>query len=129
MKTDPTSSAEPAPSAAPDAEPPPPVRRIYRKRPRPLIQQQQYLPLRPLLRRVMIGHVAVGVDPTLHHLAKVNGVWCVRLTIDLGRLKVGRRIKVSLTTGDAEIAKQKRDLIIRAYQELGLTIVGLPQRS
>lgn len=93
------------------------------KPPTDTVVAQLYLPFAPFFRRFVVQGRRVAVDPALHHLAKVNGVWCVRLTIDRGSKLVGQRIKVSLGTGDVGIAMGKRDAILRAYREAGVKVL------
>ncbi len=58
----------------------------------------------------------------MHHLAKVNGVWCARWTVQHDGKLMGDRVKVSLGTGDAELARKHRNLIFRALKESGVEI-------
>ncbi|WP_200273527.1 hypothetical protein [Luteolibacter pohnpeiensis] len=68
-------------------------------------------------------------DP-LHHLVwdKHRGKWEVRLTINLGTKVVGKRIVNKLSTADPEEAKKLRDVIIRSYEKLGLTLCDRRQK-
>ena len=60
----------------------------------------------------------------LHHLIwdKQRGRWEVRLTIDVGKKLVGKRIRVKLRTADAHEAMRQRDVLIVGYKKLGLTV-------
>lgn len=57
-------------------------------------------------------------------------IWKLRLTIDMGQKVVGKRIGQSMHTSDLEIAIQKRNAIVEAYQKLGLTVrISLQRRG
>jgi len=55
--------------------------------------------------------------------------WRLRLTINVGKKVVGKRITVDLKAGDAKSAIQQRATIITAYEKLGLTICKRPQKA
>lgn len=58
----------------------------------------------------------------MHHLLQVNGVWCLRLTIDQGPKYKGKRIKISLGTSDPKEARRQRKRMFKLLREGGVKI-------
>lgn len=59
----------------------------------------------------------------LHHLHydRAKG-WLLRVTVDLGKQVIGKRLKFHLRTRDAGEAEKARDLILATLRKLGLTV-------
>ncbi|MBK1884687.1 hypothetical protein JIN85_19910 [Luteolibacter pohnpeiensis] len=60
----------------------------------------------------------------LHNLSwdKSKHSWKLRVTLDLGKKIVGKRLTVMLKTADEKIAIEKRDAILEGYKRVGLTV-------
>jgi len=59
----------------------------------------------------------------LHHLHydRTKG-WMLRVTVDLGKNVIGKRLKFRLRTRDAGEAEKARDLVLATLKRLGLTV-------
>lgn len=53
---------------------------------------------------------------------KTKRRWILRVTVDLGKKLVGKRVVIRLKTKNARIAMDQRDAILAGYRELGLTV-------
>ena len=62
-------------------------------------------------------------DDSMHHLSRVMGVWRMRVTVDMGPKLAGKRLVISLGTGNLAMAKRQRDLILKAYAAAGVKIL------
>lgn len=64
-----------------------------------------------------------------HHLIwdKVKG-WETRFTIDMGKKRVGKRIRVRLKTRDLNDAMVRRDLVLGLCRQFGLTVKDRRQK-
>jgi hypothetical protein len=93
------------------------------------MNSQLYLPLPPYYRRCVVGGRLAAADPSLHHLQKVNGVWCVRVSLDRGPKLVAERVKKSLGTGDVSEAKIRRDIFIAGLIAAGRKLARTSGRA
>jgi len=56
--------------------------------------------------------------------------WKLRLTLDMGAKLVGKRIQISMKTADRQIAIEKRDATVAAYEKVGLKVrISLQNRA
>ncbi|MFD0894207.1 hypothetical protein KBB96_09355 [Luteolibacter ambystomatis] len=93
------------------------------------MKSQLYLPLHPLYLRIRVAGRIIAPDPDLHHLQEVNGVWCVRASIDRGPKLVAERVKESLggcplpvhPDHQVEMAKWVRDKCLSFATKCGVT--------
>lgn len=53
---------------------------------------------------------------------KSKSRWMLRITVDLGKKLVGKRVVIRLKTKNARIAMDHREAILAGYRELGLTV-------
>ena len=58
-----------------------------------------------------------GSNP-LHHLWNNHGVWWIHYTILINGVRT-RRMRLSLRTRDAEVAREKRDLLFAELSRVG----------
>jgi hypothetical protein len=60
----------------------------------------------------------------LHNLSwdRSKKSWKLRVTLDLGKKIVGKRITLVLKTADESLAIAKRDAVIAGYRKIGLTV-------
>ena len=80
----------------------------------------EQLPLPLEFRRLL--QCSAAEDPDHHIDCKETGYWRLRITINVGRKLVGKRLVIALQTKDVEEARLRRDIIIRSYEKLGLEV-------
>ncbi|MGC4017510.1 MAG: hypothetical protein QM755_23795 [Luteolibacter sp.] len=91
--------------------------------------RQLFLPLSGVFIRIRVDDRIVTPDPEMHHLQEVNGVWCIRASVDRGPKLVAERVKVSLggcpvpvpAELAGEVAKWVRDKCLDFAVECGVT--------
>jgi hypothetical protein len=61
-----------------------------------------------------------------HHIAWEKGRgWFMRVTIQVGKKVVGRRIKVRLKTRDIDEAVRTRDVVLSSYKVMGFSVANV----
>ena len=61
-----------------------------------------------------------------HHIAWEKGRgWFMRVTIQVGKKVVGKRIKVRLKTNDIQEAVRTRDVVLSSYKVMGFSVANV----